>query len=337
VLISEAIELDDVIPRGAVRLGFGCGGLYGGRDRRQSLRLLETAIDCGLTYFDTARMYGLGVAESILGEIAPHKRHQMIIATKVGILPASNNVPLRLVTRGIRLLHKAVPRSSRYVPLPATSQLRFHAFSRPALCRSFDKSLQELRTDYIDVLLLHECSAEDVDDPQVLEFLLALKRQGKIRAFGIATGIEQTLRIVPFHASLTSIIQVPSSIFDMNIRRLPPRKNGLTVVHSCLAGKVQSLVSRLGADGALATKWRVMTQVEPRDEAGIAQLLLAHALKANPLGVVLFSTSKSANIRSNVKASVEPVIKPEQIEGLNAFVETILHSFERWPHQSADM
>ena len=76
----------------------------------------------------------------------------------------------------------------------------------------------------------------------------------------------------------------------MNIRRLPLRRNGLTIVHSCLAGNVQSLVSQLGADNALATKWRVMTQVDPRDETGIAQLLLAHALEANPLGIVLFSS-----------------------------------------------
>lgn len=326
MLTSEVTQFEDVIPRGAIRLGFGCGGMYGGRDRRQSLRLLETAIDCGITYFDTARMYGSGVAESLLGKIASHYRHRMIIATKVGILPASNNVPLRLATRGIRRLHKAIPSSNRYLPLPVVSQLRFHAFSRPALCRSFDKSLQELRTDYIDVLLLHECSAEDVDDPQVLEFLLRLQQQGKIRAFGIATGIEQTLRIIPIHANLTSIVQVPSSVLDMNIRRLPLRRNGLTIVHSCLGGNVQSLVSQLGADNDLATKWRVMTQVDPRDATGISQLLLANALEANPLGIVLFSSSKLANIRSNVKAAVEPVIKSEQIEGLNAFCDTFLRS-----------
>jgi aryl-alcohol dehydrogenase-like predicted oxidoreductase len=38
--------------------GFGCGGRYGGSGRRASLQLLETAIDCGINYFDTARMYG---------------------------------------------------------------------------------------------------------------------------------------------------------------------------------------------------------------------------------------------------------------------------------------
>jgi D-threo-aldose 1-dehydrogenase len=326
VLISEAMQFEDVIPRGAIRLGFGCGGLHGGRGRRQSLKLLETAIDCGITYFDTARMYGLGVAESLLGEIASRNRHRMIIATKVGILPANNNVALRLATRGIKLLHKAIADSNRYLPLPAASQLRFHAFSRAELRRSFERSLQELRTDYVDVLLLHECSAEDVEAPHVLEFLLGLKQQGKIKAFGLATGMEQTLRIVPFHASLASIVQIPSSILDMNIRRLPLRRNGLTIVHSCLAGNVQSLIFRLVTDKDLATKWRNLTQIDPRDETGIVQLLLAHALEANPLGIVLFSTSKLANIRSNVKAAIESMIKPEQIEGLNVFCSTILSS-----------
>ena len=47
-----------------VPLGFGCSGLLDGLGQRESLHLLETAIDCGITYFDTARMYGLAMQKA---------------------------------------------------------------------------------------------------------------------------------------------------------------------------------------------------------------------------------------------------------------------------------
>jgi D-threo-aldose 1-dehydrogenase len=309
----------DVIPRGTLRLGFGCGSLHGGKGRRQSLRLLETAINCGITYFDTGRMYGLGAAESLLGEIGSRDRHRLIITTKVGILPADRSVGMRLATRGIRLAHKLLPGSDRYLPLPAAANIRFHAFSRSALQSSVERSLKELRTDYIDILLLHECSLSDVQDPQVLEFLQDFKKQGKIRAFGVATDIEATLEILASHTHLSSILQIPSSIFDMNIRRIPSWFSGLTIVHSCLTGQLGPLLSRLAADQDLATKWKLMTGIDYCNAKSIAKRLLAHALHLNQGGIVLFSTSQVENIKSNVRAVTEPLVDLPQLEALNNF------------------
>ncbi len=310
----------DVIPRGTIPLGFGCGGLHGGRSRRESLRLLETAIDCGITYFDTARMYGLGAAESLLGKIASRNRHRMIIASKAGILPANRSVPMRLANRGIKLLHKSIPNCERYLPVPAVAQLRYHAFSLSALRKSVEASLEQLQTDYLDVLLLHECSASDVENPQVFEFLQDLKREGKIRAFGLATGIDETIQITVSRPPLSRVVQIPSSILDMNIKLLPPRANGLTIVHSCLAARLCPLLRRLSFDQNLATKWANIMRIDLRDTTSIVQLLLAHALHSNPGGIVLFSSSNPTNIRSNVRVVTDPIVDTEQIEGLNLLI-----------------
>ena len=316
----------DVIPSGTMRLAFGCGGLHGGSRRRKSFRLLETAVDCGITYFDTARMYGLGAAEGILGELASRYRHRLIIASKAGILPANRSIPMRLINRGIGLLHKAVPRSERYVAHPGATQLRFHAFSLPDLRKSVETSLKRLRTDYLDILLLHECSAADVENPQVLTFLQELKKQGKIRAFGLATGIEETIGIAANCPVMTQIVQIPSSIFDMNIFRLPPRADDLKIIHSCL--QLEPLLSRLSFNGKLAKKWRAATRVDPRDTTAVVQLLLAHALHSNPTGLVLFSSTKQANIKSNVEVAIAPVVDSEQVDGLNLlFTEVIRPGF----------
>ncbi len=310
----------NIIPNGTIPLGFGCGGLRGGKSRRDSLRLLETAIDCGITYFDTARMYGLGAAEGLLGKVASRNRDRMIIASKAGILPANRSVPMRLANRGIKLLHKSIPNSERYLPVPAGAQLRYHAFSLSALRKSVETSLEQLQTDYLDVLLLHECSASDVENPQVFGFLQDLKREGKIRAFGLATGIDETIQIMATRPPLSRVVQIPSSILDMNIKLLPPRANGLTIVHSCLTARLCPLLTRLSSNHNLAKKWANIMRIDLRDTTSIVQLLLAHALHSNPGGLVLFSSSNPTNIRFNVRVATDSIIDTEQIEEFNLLI-----------------
>ena len=106
--------------RQTTRLGFGCASIMGATNRRDSLKLLETAYDAGIRHFDVAPMYGYGEAESCLGEFLQRHPGQITITTKYGIpppkksslitlgrriagpivknLPASNNVSLRQPT-----------------------------------------------------------------------------------------------------------------------------------------------------------------------------------------------------------------------------------------------
>ena len=63
-------------------LGFGCGSVMGRVGREESLRAMNVAWDAGITLFDTARSYGFGEAEAVLGEFLSGKREQAVIATK---------------------------------------------------------------------------------------------------------------------------------------------------------------------------------------------------------------------------------------------------------------
>jgi aryl-alcohol dehydrogenase-like predicted oxidoreductase len=277
------------------------------------LTLLEAAIDCGVTYFDTARLYGLGEAEDILGELARY-RDRLIITSKAGILPANPRIPMRIWNRGAKMLHSVFPSFAPYVPALASANLRFHAFSRSQLLRSVDTSLKRLRTDYLDILLLHECSSSDIENPEVLELLERLQQKGKIRAFGIATGIEETLSIISSAPRLTDIIQIPSSVLDANIKRIPASTATLRIIHSCLKGHVPVALKRMLSDAAAASRFRAETGVDPRDMVAVAQLILAHALSQVPDGIVLFSTSRVRNIESNVRVAKESLFDAHQIE-----------------------
>jgi D-threo-aldose 1-dehydrogenase len=318
--VAIAKPFREILPRNMLPLGFGSGALLSKRrTRRDALRLLETALDCGVTYFDTARMYGAGRAEGILGELTARNRERLVLASKAGILPQSRALHVRAMSRSIRLLHEVAPNSKRHVPVPPASVPRFGAFGLVEFRKSVETSLKELRTDYLDILLLHECTAADLEQTDLLQYLNDLKSAGKIRAFGIATGIEETTSILRRHAGLLDVVQIPSAVWNMNVRKLPTI-DGLVITHSSLTGRFNVLLDRLSSDERMAAEWRSMTQVDPRDSTRLAHLLLAHALDSNSNGIVIFFSSDPANVVANVKSINGRAFNEEQIAGLNALL-----------------
>jgi D-threo-aldose 1-dehydrogenase len=311
----------EIFGRRTFPLGFGTGALLSKRrSRHEALVLVETALDHGITYFDAARMYGAGRAESILGEVAARNRDRLILVSKAGILPQSRSLLVRATGRGVRLLHNAVPSVKNYVPIPRAYLPRFGCFRLVDVRKSVETSLKALRTDYIDILLLHECSVSNFDDQELLHYLDDLKSEGKIRAFGIATGMEETAAILARYAAVPDVVQIPSAIWNMNIRKLQTMHCGLKVTHSSLSGRFNVLLSRLASDEVMAAEWRSMTQVDPRDAQSFAQLLLAHAISSNPNGIVICFSSDPANIVANVNSLKSGCIDQAQIDGLNALL-----------------
>ena len=309
-----------ILPPDMVPLGFGCSGLLHGLSRRESLHLLETAIDCGITYFDTARMYGFGGAEGVLGTLARQQRERITIASKAGILPAKRSIAARAVNRGIKLLHKSIPQLKDYMPAAMAIHPRMGIFDLPNLRRSLETSLRELKTEYLDIFLLHECTEVDVETEELRYFLQGLRQEGKIRAFGVATGIEETLKIAKSRPLLCSVVQIASSIWNMNIERLSFRTEGLTITHSTLTSRFHQLAHRICSDDSLAKQWKAAIQIDPRDKMALAKLLLAYALHLNPNGLVLFYSSNSANIRASASVAREGSISADQVEGLNVLI-----------------
>jgi diketogulonate reductase-like aldo/keto reductase len=303
---SPSGPLRSILPLGSNPIGFGCGGLLCGMDQVASLRLLETAIDCGITYFDTARMYGFGNAEAVLGRALLHRRDRFIIASKAGIFPASRSIPLRALNRGIKFLHNIAPPLASQVPTLRAIHPRFGQLRVPDIRKSLEQSLKKLRTDYLDIFLLHECTEVDVDNAELRYFLQELQKEGKIRAFGIATGITETIHIMKAHPNLTSIVQIPNSIWNMNMQRLPCPIKGGVVTHSILTHRFHDLAKQLSSNISLAKKWKSAIHIDPIDKAALARVLMAHALHTNPDGVVLFFSTKSENICAiaNVATSV---------------------------------
>lgn len=121
--------------------GTGLGNMYRATDPKVAHETVHAAFEKGLRYFDTAPVYGFGLAESRLGEaIQTLPRNEIVISSKVGYdlvpIPASEAKPA---------LWDAAP------PIRADFD-----YSRDAVMRSIEGSLKRLGTDHIDMLAIHD-------------------------------------------------------------------------------------------------------------------------------------------------------------------------------------
>lgn len=281
-------------------LGFGTGLLHCVNDPRSAVELLRKAHEEGVTYFDTARLYGDGRCEAMVGEAFAHIRGEVLIATKVGILPPASGFAIRAQGKAQALLRRISPLRA-IVPPPTVRFPEFDVFDRQRMQQSLETSLKELRTDHVDVLLLHECKPEHVHSEEVRDFLDQMVREGKTRAYGIAPDASAMQAIAASGATIGQVAQ-----FDAGLRpdiALPAASGpALVVTHSCLGQRFQDQLARLKGDAALNERWSTALGIDAADPSALAQAYLAHAIQQNAGGLVLFSTTRPERLRPNLDA-----------------------------------
>jgi D-threo-aldose 1-dehydrogenase len=275
-------------------------------DRKSAVRLLNVAFDSGIQHFDTARLYAEGLAEGVLGEAFSHRRDQVVLVSKAGILPTDRSLKRRVVDKAFHVARK-VPPLGKILREPAVAEPTFGVFDVPRLRESVDKSLRQLRTDYLDALLLHECRAGNAADPEIKAFADDLVAQGKIRAYGVAPTVEEARAIDRLGVECGTIMQIASSACEEGPPDRWQRGGRLLVTHSVLGARFRDALEHLRRDREAAERWRAAFDMAPGDGRTLARLLLGHALHANPSGIVLFSTSDPARIRDNLQAAATPL------------------------------
>lgn len=172
------------------RLAFGSAPVLGRHTRATSVRAIQLALDAGVRHFDTARSYGWGEAEKLLGEVIKHvPRDELFVVSKCGIVPVKRARWLGLAKTLARQIISAVPAISG--PMRKAAAVSFQparTYDVAVLEASFRTSLEELDTDYLDVLLLHNFEIGKDGVEEVVHWMRGLQQSGKIRKFGFAVG-----------------------------------------------------------------------------------------------------------------------------------------------------
>jgi D-threo-aldose 1-dehydrogenase len=145
-------------------------GLFKSVDISESDQLIHTALDNGMNYFDTAPLYGHGLAEERLGRILSNVTKPFVLQTKVG--------------RVLNWVEKADP--VPWFPDADPHIQPVFDYSADGIKRSLDESLKRLGVDQIDIALMHDAENHISEAINIAYPVLAdLKRQGIIKAVGI--------------------------------------------------------------------------------------------------------------------------------------------------------
>jgi aryl-alcohol dehydrogenase-like predicted oxidoreductase len=220
-------------------LGFGTAAIMGRVSHRRGAKALERAYIAGIRHFDTARSYGWGEAEGVVGAfLQRHRREEIRLVTKCGIVPVRHSPALGLAKSLARAATSLAPGLRERVRRVASGESfqPVRTYDIDALAASLRTSLEQLNVSYIDDLLLHNFVPERPGVKDIVAWFKHLQRSGTIRRFGfsIESDLRPGLEFLARHELLTdAIIQVPAS---ESLLSLPQEWRNVTfIAHSPFA------------------------------------------------------------------------------------------------------
>src|SRR5919199_1716440 len=200
------------------------GDRYGRIDDSEAVQTIRSALDAGITSFDTAPGYGSGHAEETLGAALQGRRDQAVVTTKCGIVPNAAGQPGRNA-------------------------------SRASILDEIDHSLRRLRTDHVDVYLVHWPDANTPLD-ETMAALDEIQRAGKARLIGVSNFdvplLEQAIALRPI-----DVVQVGYNLFDRRMEQ--------TVFPFCQEHQIGVMAYGSLAYGLLTGAFTEDTTFEPAD------------------------------------------------------------------------
>ncbi len=280
-------------------IGLGCMGMsfsYGpASDRQEMTSLLRSAVERGVTFFDTAEVYGPFTNEELVGEALFPFRGQVVIATKFGF----------------KLDPKGGP---KWIGLD----------SRPEHIRQVaEGSLQRLRVDAIDLFYQHRVDP-DVPIEDVAGAVKDLIQEGKVRHFGLSEAGVQTIRRAHAIQPLTAVqseyslwtrrpeVEVLPTLEELGIGFVPYSPLG----RGFLTGKInenttfdrsdfRNTLPRFTPEARKANQALVdlLRQIAERKQATPAQIALAWLLAQKPWIVPIPGTRKLERLEENIGAA----------------------------------
>jgi len=313
-------------------IGFGCMGMsmsYGpAGDRQEMVSLLRKAVDLGVTFFDTAEVYGPFVNEELVGEALSPLRQRVVIATKFGF------------------------------KLDPTGQKGWIGLdSRPQHIKEVaEGSLKRLKTEYIDLFYQHRVDP-DVPIEDVAGAVKELIQQGKVRHFGLSEAGVQTIRRAHAVQPITAVqneyslwtrtpeVEVFPALEQLGIGFVAYSPLG----RGFLTGKIdenttfdpsdfRNNLPRFTPEARKANQKLVdlLGRIAARKKATPAQIAIAWVLAQTPWIAPIPGTRKLERLEENIGAA-EIELTSEDLREIDAAAATIRVQGARYPENLEQM
>lgn len=305
-------------------LGLGCMGLSHGygpaTDKHQAIELLRTAVERGITFFDTAEVYGPFLNEEVVGEALKPFRNSVVIATKFGFNCSNGNKQ--------QLLN-----------------------SRPEHIReAVEGSLRRLKTDVIDLLYQHRVDP-DVPIEDVAGTIKDLIAEGKVKHFGLSEASAQTIRRAHAIQPVTALQseyslwwrepedEILPVLEELGIGFVPFSPLGKGFLTGAINANTtfndddfRSKVPRFNAEALEANAQLVTLLADLASQKGVtsAQIALAWLLAQKPWIVPIPGTTKLHRLDENLNA-VDVILTDNDLQKITHALETVKIVGERYP------
>jgi aryl-alcohol dehydrogenase-like predicted oxidoreductase len=312
-------------------IGLGCMGMSFGfgppADKKEMLSLIHKAVDHGVTFFDTAEVYGPCTNEELVGEALVPFRSKVTIATKFGF--------------------KLDPTTGKQVGLD----------SRPAHIKEVvEASLKRLRTDAIDLLYQHRVDPE-VPIEDVAGAVKELIQEGKVKHFGLSEAGVQVIRRAYAVQPVTALQseyslwwrepedEIIPTLEELGIGFVPfsPLGKGF------LTGKInhdtqfdkndfRNIVPRFSAENRKANQAIVdlIAEFAQEKKATPAQIALAWVLAQKPWFVPIPGTTKLHRLEENLGAAAIQ-LTPNELRQIDEATSQVAVQGERYPESAQRM
>jgi aryl-alcohol dehydrogenase-like predicted oxidoreductase len=288
-------------------LGLGCMGMTTAYppfpDKQAMVSLIRTAVDRGVTFFDTAQLYGPFTNEELVGEALEPVRDQVVIATKFGFELEGAIGPGEIDSR------------------------------RETIIRSVDESMKRLRTDQIDLLYQHRVDP-NVPVEEVAGTVKELINEGNVRHFGLSEAGVQTIRRAHAVQPVTALqseyslwwrepeAAILPTLEELGIGFVPFRPLGQGFLTGAIdrntefsSGDVRSTASRFTDQEAREANLafvELLTRIAERKQATPAQIALAWLLAQKSWIVPIPGTTKLHRLEENL-AAADMELTPEDL------------------------
>jgi len=313
-------------------MGLGCMGMSFGfgppGDTKEMISLIRTAVERGITFFDTAEVYGPFTNEELVGEALAPLRDQVVIATKFGFKPDPNGGP-------------------RWIGLD----------SRPEHIKQVvEASLKRLKTNVIDLLYQHRVDP-NVPIEDVAGAVKDLIQQGKVKHFGLSEAGVQTIRRAHKVQPVTALqseyslwwrepeAEILPALEELGIGFVPfsPLGKGF------LTGKIsedtkfdktdfRNIVPRFTPENRKANQALVdqLGEFAQQKKATPAQIALAWLLAQKPWIVPIPGTTKLHRLDENI-AATNVQLSPDDLRKLATAASKIPVQGARYPEEMQKM